>query len=115
MSAAIGETLQRPRREAWSAVVKALTDLAEGHAQLVSHSERAWASITFSGTRHCVRLRFEGIDAAIVGEAMIEALPDNEFAIAGKLVADCSIEWAERTVNPLTLEFQTTLLLLDDN
>lgn len=103
---------QAPARPLWHEVTAALLTLAEGKAELVSHSERPWASATFSGARHEVVLRFEGIEAAIIGEALIELLPEHEFAIGGQLVADCGLVWAERRVNPLQLTFAVSLLLL---
>lgn len=89
--------------------------IADNKAQLLAHREESWASVTFSGTRHSVKLRFEGIEAAIIGEAMIEELPEHEFTIAGQLVADCAVSSIERTVNPLALTIEVDLLLLEED
>lgn len=67
-----------------------LIALAGGAGTVRVHSERAWASITFSGTRHTVQIRFEG-DAIDGGEAMIEAAPEHEYTIPGQLVADVAV------------------------
>lgn len=81
----------RPRRTTSDRVRDALLRLAQGRAQLLAHEEKAWASITFSGTRHEVMLDFDGAEAVAAGEALIDALPDHEFAIPGHLVAEASV------------------------
>lgn len=102
-------------KSSWQQVITALLTLSDMKAELVRHAEHPWASASFSGSRHTVTLRFNGIEAAIVGEAMIEELPEHEFTIAGQLVADCSITSTERTVNPLTLTFEVDLLLIEEH
>jgi len=65
--------------------------LAEGRASLLSHDEKAWPSITFTGTRHEVMLDFDGTEATAVGEEFIANLPEHEFRIPGQLVADATV------------------------
>lgn len=99
----------------WLPLLSALLELARGKAELIRHSERAWASITFSGSRHTVLLSFAGADAVLAGEALIEALPEHEFAIPRHIVADAVVIAADHTALPeerLTVEVE--LLLLDD-
>ncbi len=69
----------------------ALRNLALGHGTVIEHRERSWASITFAGTRHTLRIAFEGPEAIEGGEALIACLPDHEFALPGRLVADATI------------------------
>jgi len=111
-------TLPRKGSHKWHAVVAALLELSDNKAELVRHIERPWSTATFSGTRHQVELRFEGMDAAIIGEAMIEGLQENEFAIRGQLVADCSIVSIERrgirAQGFVELIFVVELLLLEE-
>lgn len=103
------------RRGPWLPLVSALMELAERKADLVRHSERSWASATFSGTRHEVVLSFAGGEAIAAGERFIEALPEHEFAIAGNLVADAAVIAAEHTALPEPrLEVTAELLLLED-
>ncbi|MFN9499565.1 MAG: hypothetical protein ACK57E_14215, partial [Erythrobacteraceae bacterium] len=73
----------RPRRTTADRVRAALTG---GLGTVLGHEETAWASITFSGTRHCVVMEFCGVDAVACGEDLIECLPDHEIAIPGQLV-----------------------------
>jgi hypothetical protein len=105
----------RPRRTTADRVRAALKGLAGGHGTLVSHDEKAWASITFSGTRHAVVLEFCGPDAVAGGEELIERLPDYEFAIPGQLVADATITAVDHRFGAMErLEVTAVLLLLEE-
>lgn len=107
--------LRRHRRGPAEKLREALSALAGGQAQVLSHSERAWASITFSGARHSLELVFEGIEAAKAGENFIAELPDHEFAIPGQLVADAAILSVDHTMLPdVRLAVKAELLLLQD-
>ena len=93
----------------------ALVILAEGHAQVVRQSERAWASITFEGTRHTVELSFAGSTACEAGERLIAALPDHEFALPGQLVADATVTKVDHRFGAMErLEVTAVLLLLEE-
>ena len=81
----------RPRRTTADRVREALLMLAEGRANLLTHEEKAWASITFSGTRHELMLDFDGREAVEVGEEFIANLPEHEFRIPGQLVAEATV------------------------
>lgn len=102
-------------RGSWRALLTALIDMTGGKAELLRQAERPWASITFSGTRHTVALRFAGTDAVAAGEALIAALPEHEFTLPGQLVADAAVLAVEHEMLPeprLTVEVE--LLLLDE-
>ena len=102
-------------RGPWLPLVSALIELAGRKAGLVRHSERSWASATFSGTRHTVVLSFTGAEAVAAGEQYMDALPEHEFAIAGQLVADAAVVAVEHSALPETrLEVTAELLLLED-
>lgn len=106
---------QYGKRGPWLPLVSALMELAERKAELVHHSERNWASATFSGSRHEVVLSFTGAEAIAAGELLIEALPEHEFTIAGQLVADAAVIATAHTALPEPrLEVTTELLLLED-
>ncbi|MEO1730917.1 MAG: hypothetical protein AAFR64_09275 [Pseudomonadota bacterium] len=81
----------RPRRSAGDRLREALLTVTKGTAELVSHEETAWSSITFNGTRHEIALEFIGHAAVEAGEEFIAALPEHEFRIPGQLVADASV------------------------
>ncbi|QFT78362.1 hypothetical protein [Erythrobacter sp. THAF29] len=81
----------RSRRTTADRVREALLILADGRASLLTHEEKAWASITFSGTRHEVMLDFDGREACEAGEKFIANLSEHEFRIPGQLVAEATV------------------------
>ena len=94
---------------------EALLTLGDHRGQVLTHSERAWASITFAGTRHTLALLFAGEAAVAAGEHFVAALPEHEFAIPGQLVADATVTEVEHRLLPHPrLVVQCELLLLEE-
>jgi len=110
-------TLRRQgARGPWLQLLSAVLELAGHEAEFLHHTERAWSSITFSGTRHTIALRFTGEKAVAAGEVFIAALPEHEFEIPRQLVADAAITSVDHAIADgpvLTLEAE--LLLLEDS
>jgi len=105
----------RPVRRPWRPMLAELAELGGGKAEVLRHSERPWASITFSGSRHTITLRFAGRDAAEAGEAYIAALPEHEFAIPGQLVVEAAVVAVDHALLPEpSLTVEAELLLLED-
>lgn len=105
----------RPRRTLADRVRAALMQLTGGAGTVLGHEEKAWASVTFSGTRHEVVLAFYGADAVVAGEELIERLPDHEFALPGQLVADATIIKVDHRFGAMEqMEVTAVLLLLED-
>lgn len=102
----------RPRRTLADRVQEAVLLLAEAQANLLSHLEKPWASITFSGSRHELMLEFNGPDAMAAAERFIVALPDHEFGIPGQLVADATIGEVDHILLPNPRMIVTAILLL---
>lgn len=102
----------RPRRTTTDRVREALLALAEGRAVTLAHEERAWASITFAGTRHELILDFDGAEAVAAGERFIEALPDHEFAIPGQLVAEATVRAVDHSFAGTAERMVVTAVLL---
>ncbi len=102
----------RPRRTVSDRVREALLMLAEGRASLLTHEEKAWNSITFSGTRHEVMLDFDGAEAVAAGETFIADLPEHEFTIPGHLVADATIREVDHRFGADERMVVTAVLLL---
>jgi len=93
----------------------ALLRLAQDKAEILSHSEKAWASVTFSGTRHRIELRFCGAEAVEAGEHFISFLPEHEFVIPGQLVADAAVTDVEHKLLPEPeMRVTAELLLLEE-
>ena len=106
---------RRTRRTSADRLRDALLSLCDHQGQLLSHSEKAWASITFAGARHSVSLLFAGEEAVEAGERFIAALPEHEFTIPGQLVADADITEVDHRLLPAPrLVVHCELLLLED-
>ncbi len=107
---------RKVRRDPANHLLGALHALGDGQALVLRHEERAWASITFSGARHAVALRFAGDVAVAAGERFIAALPEHEFAIPRRLVADAAIVAVRHAMLPEpSLEVECEVLLLDED
>ncbi len=105
----------RTRRSTADRLREALADLHEHRGQVLTHTETAWASITFAGTRHSLALLFSGDEALVAGERFIAELPEHEFAIPAQLVADAGvIEVEHRLLPEPRLLVRCELLLLED-
>jgi hypothetical protein len=103
------------RRSTGDRLREALLALGDFRGEVITHTEKAWASITFSGSRHSLALLFAGEEAVEAGERFIAGLPDHEFAIAGQLVADATVTEAEHRLLPTArLVVQCELLLLEE-
>ncbi len=106
----------RPRRTTADRLREELVAMCQGHADVFSHEETPWASITFEGTRHEIALRFDGAEAASAGEDFIADLSEHEFRIPGQLVADASVrEVDHRFGAEERLEVKAVLLLLEES
>lgn len=104
-----------PRRSCADRLRDALVALGDHRGQVLAHSERAWASITFAGARHTVTLLFAGAEAVAAGERFVAALPEHEFAIPRQLVADATIAEVDHRLIPAPrLVVQCELLLIED-
>lgn len=104
-----------PRRGAIERLREEIQALAGGHAEILSHSEKSWASITFAGTRHRLDLAFAGADAVEAAESFIAFLPEHEFAIPRQLVADAAVTAVDHRIGPdPRMEVRVELLLLDE-
>ena len=97
-------------------LVADLLALADGHGALVEHRQRAWASVTFSGTRHELAFRFEGEEASEGGENLIAKVGEHEFAIPGQLVADVAVVAVDSAALPEpAMTVRLEVLMLDES
>ena len=108
--------LRGSRRDPTNRLLETLHELGEGHAAVLRHEERAWASITFAGSRHTLTLRFAGDEGVTAGERFIAALPEHEFDIPRRLVADAAIVAVRHALLPEpSLEVECEVLVLDED
>lgn len=70
---------------------------------------RPWASVTFAGERHALRLRLVGAEAGAAADVFLERLSEREFELPGHLVADIVLVARQRGADGerLTLEALT--------
>ena len=61
---------------------------SEGRAEVEAVESRAWASVTFSGERHLLRLRLDGDGAGPAADAFLDGLAEREFALRGHILVD---------------------------
>lgn len=69
-------------------IASQIAALGDGRARVSLQRERAWASITFTGTRYCFVILCEDAAESDVIKNLPHILPDHEFAIPGYFVAD---------------------------
>lgn len=106
----------RQRRQPAERLRAAICALAGPGARVLAHDQQSWASITFSGERHAIELRFEGAAAIARAEAFLDALPDHEFAIPGQIVADAGVVSVVHALAPSPhMIVRIELLLLEDH
>ncbi len=104
----------RVRKGASERLREALVALAGGHAQVIAHRQKNWASITFAGSRHTLELAFAGAEAVAAGEAFIAELPEHEFAIPRQLVAEANVVAVDHRLDPPHLTVTCEVLMLED-
>ena len=113
--AADAATCHAQRRDPANLLLAALFALGRGHGALLRHEERAWASITFAGARHSLAFRFAGDAGVAAGEAFVTKLPEHEFAIPHRLVADATVVVVRHGLLPEpSLEVECEVLMLED-
>ena len=110
------EALRREgARGPWLGLLGELTKIAGGGTQLLRHAERPWSSNTFSGAQHTFHLAFEGPANVAGGEHLIAALPDHEFSLPGRIVADATVIAVEHSlIDGPRLTITAELLVLDE-
>jgi hypothetical protein len=105
---------QKIRHDPATALIRAVLSLAKGNGTLEEHRGTTWASATFTGMRHVMRLHFAGESAIAAAIWLSSILPEHEFAISGHLVADIAVTETHRrhegapamtlTIEALTVE-----------
>ena len=116
LPAAAARSVSAPkvRRAPGERLAEALLILSGGRARITRHIETNWASITFTGARHSFDLVFEGEAAVEVGEDFIEALPEHDFTIPARLVADAEITKVDHRAAPPLMKISCDLLLIEE-
>ena len=77
--------------------------LAASACEVRSVESRAWASVTFSGARHEIRLFLNGPEAA---HTFVDGLAEREFALRGHILADIVLLSDERDESGVHLDLE---------
>ena len=70
----------RARRTAADRLRAALAELHAHHGEVLMHTEKAWASITFAGTRHSLTILFAREEAVEAGDRLARFLIENSIS-----------------------------------
>lgn len=74
---------------------------------------RDWASITFTGQRHAVRLRLDGASADRAADAFLDGLAEREFDLRGHILIDIACVGDARDAEGVTLELEALTVEAD--
>lgn len=66
-------------------------------------ASRSWASVTFTGERHEMRLRLEGDGATAAAEAFLDGLADREFDLHRHILIDIACDERLQRADGVTL------------
>ncbi len=87
-------------------LVRALAELTPPDARIVHYKGAAWASATFTGMRHELRIECVGAQAIAAGKMLAARLPAHEFDLRGHVVADIFVARSVQTAQTLVLEIE---------
>ncbi len=76
---------------------------------------RPWASVTFSGGRHRLRLEVEGEGAVGAAADFLERLPELDLPLPGAIVADLALVCEARHDNGRYAALDLEALTVDDD
>ncbi len=62
-----------------------------GEVEVEALESRSWASVTFSGARHTLRLGLSGGGASEAADRFLSGLTEAEFELKGHIVADMAL------------------------
>ena len=89
MSCDAGKALQR--------LVSATFGTFRGGVEVSHLMETAWASVTFAGARHRLRIALDGDGAAGAAADFRQAMPELDLPIPGHIVADLALAAEHRS------------------
>ncbi len=67
-----------------------------GRVDALPLARSEWASVTFAGARHRLRVTLQGAGAVGAAADFLQALPELEFDLPGHIVADVALVAEER-------------------
>lgn len=106
MSRALGERLAR--------VVSANIGTIGGSISVEPVEQTDWASGTFTGARHHLRVTLDGERAVGMAADFLDKLPDLELPLPGHIVADIALIAEERGDNGCYATLELEALTIED-
>lgn len=106
MSRSLGERLAR--------VVSANIGTIGGETRVEPLEQTDWASVTFTGARHRLRVALDGEGAVGAAADFLDKLPDLDLPIPGHIVADIALVAEERGDNGRYAVLELEALTIED-
>lgn len=106
--------MSRPLGERLARVVSAKIGTINGETRVESLEQTDWASVTFTGARHRLRVTLEGDGAVGAAADFLATLPDLDFPIPGHIVADIALVAEERGANGRYAALELEALTIED-
>ena len=78
-----------------------------------ARTSRGWASATFSGQRHALRLRLDGPAATAAADRLLGGLDEREFALDGHILADIAPVLDERAADGRRVRLELEALTVE--
>lgn len=94
-------------------LVRALAKKALASPIVESVSSTPWSSITFTGMRHCIALRFIGPDASDVAARLADGLDYTEFDLGRYILVDVAITDTNLSDDGARLTLEALILIGD--
>lgn len=96
-------------------IERAVEALAGPLGKIITHSETAWASMLFSGSRHALTLEFRGAEGFDAAKDFVSAVLKGDWAIPSVVVADSIVPRAAwQLAGNIGASIDIELLLLHD-
>jgi len=96
-------------------VVTANVGKFRGMVEVETLSETAWASVTFCGARHRLRLSLGGEGAVGAAADLLDVLPEIDLPLPGRIVADIAILSEQRSDAGDYASLELEALSVEDN
>lgn len=106
MSRSLGERLAR--------VVSATIGTIRGETRVETIDQTDWASVTFTGARHRLRVTLDGDGAVGAAADFLEKLPDIDLPIPGHIVADIALVAEQRSDDGRHAVLELEALTIED-
>ena len=85
-----------------------------GEVEVLERETRSWASVTFSGARHRLRLQLSGVEASPAADRLLSNLSEAEFVLRGHILADIALVSDERSDGSSLVTLELEALTVED-